>query len=88
MGDDVIRIEINKGGYSVSILDPKIQESNNSPKSPYTNPWVEYQFESVEGVTAFIEEVLPTLKPEDKSNTFDAAFKRAVSEDESQEDSK
>lgn len=85
MYDAVMRIEVIKGGFGVYVCDPDIQAANDKPKSSYRDPWVEYHFESVESVTAFISEVLPKLKPDNQSSAFDAAFKRAVAEDESNE---
>lgn len=82
MSDDIVlRIEVNKGGYGVYVLDPKISAANSDPKKPYQNPWVEYNIPTVEKVCAFVAEVLPMLKPTDQSTAFDAAFARAVQED-------
>lgn len=85
MNDEVVRIEVNRGGFGVYVKDPKVMESNKNPKLPWEDPWVEYAFDTVAGVCAFVTEVLPKLKPEDGSGTFDAAFKRAVKEDEANE---
>ncbi len=86
MGDDtVVKIEVNRGGFGVYVRDSKIDEANQNSKTPWKDPWTEYNFDTVQGVCAFVTEVLPQLKPEDGSGTFDAAFKRAVKEDESAE---
>jgi hypothetical protein len=83
MDDCVLKIEVNRGGFGVYICDPEI--NNDDPKKPWKDPWVEYNFDTVQGVCAFVTEVLPKLKPQDSSSTFDAAFARAVKEDENAE---
>ena len=86
MGDDtVVKIEVNRGGYGVYVRDPKIDASNSNPKTAWKDPWIEYSFDTIAGVCAFVTDVLPKLKPEDGSGTFDAAFERAVKEDEAAE---
>lgn len=85
MSDYAIKIEVIKGGFGVYVCDPKIEKANMEPKTAWKDPWVEYHFETADAVCKFISEVLPDLKPEDSSSSFDAAFKRAVAEDESNE---
>ena len=85
MSDYAIRIEIIKGGFGVYVRDPDIEAANNDPKKPYRDPWVEYHLETAKAVCSFIAEVLPKLKPSDESSTFDAAFARAVKEEETEE---
>ena len=86
MDDDIVlKIEVNRGGFGVYVSDPDIQKANENAKTPWKDPWVEYNFDTVQGVCAFVTEVLPKLQPEDSSSTFDAAFARAVKEDETAE---
>lgn len=87
--DEVVSIEVVKGGYGVSVRDPEITKQNANTKNSYKNPIVEYNFDNVSEVVAFLEEVLPKLAPEDTEATFDAAFKRAIADDtDSQMESK
>lgn len=88
MYDAVLRVEVIKGGFGVYVCDPEIQKANDAPKSSYKDPWVEYHLETPEAVCAFISEVLPKLKPENTSTMFDAAFKRAVAEEDAAENEK
>lgn len=76
--DDAISISVIKNGYEVNVRDPEIVKSNQDSKKPYKDPMVEYNFEKIDEVLAFLKEVLPKLQPEDSNATFDAAFERAV----------
>jgi len=57
-GDCVARIEKLENGYTVEILDPKIQEANAKPKSTYESPWKSYAFTTAEEVKNFVGEHL------------------------------
>lgn len=84
MYDACIRIEVARDGkFHVYAKDPAIEAENaERTDKPYKEPWVEFSFEKVSQVATFVEEALPKMKPEDQSSVFDAAFKRAVREDE------
>ena len=85
MDDYAINIEVIKGGFGVYVRDPEIEAANKDPKKPYRNPQVEYHLETVKAVCSFLSEVLPKLEPKDGSSAFDAAFARAVKEEETEE---
>lgn len=83
MYDACIRIEVARDGkFHVYAKDPAIELENiERTDKPYKEPWVEFSFEKLEQVAAFVKEALPKMKPEDQSSVFDAAFERAVRED-------
>lgn len=75
-----IRIERERGGYSVSATDPEIQKKNQSSKGDdWTDPNAEYQFETKEQVLAFLEKAIDIALPEDDySSAFDKLAKEAM----------
>ena len=85
MSEYAISIEVIKGGFGVYVRDPEIEAANRDSKKPYRDPEVEYHLETAKAVCVFLAEVLPKLKPADESSTFDAAFARAVKEEETEE---
>ena len=79
---DVLRVEKLENGYEVSICDPKIQEANNKPKTPWQDPWKEYAFTTSQEVVAFITEHLDSLKPPpDADEEYASEFQRQTTED-------
>lgn len=80
MGDYSCTIERKKNGFTVRMKDPKIVKANQRPSngkypSPYRDPWVEYVFTDLAGVTKFLEKNLDTaLAEDDYSTSFDAAL--------------
>lgn len=89
-----IRIERAVNGFTVCVQDPKIVERNNAPSKPggspsrWEDPDREFVFKTTDQVFAFIEanidKALPAL-PE-KPSSFDAAYKKALAEEESEDD--
>jgi hypothetical protein len=83
MSDECIRIEATRNGFEIYVKDPAIEDANmTNTDKPWKDPWVEFSFEKPKQVATFVEEVLPKMKPAEQSTEFDAAFKRAVREDE------
>ncbi len=84
MYDACIRIEVAADGkFHVYAKDPAIEKQNmEDSDKPYKEPWAEFSFESPKQVAVFVEEVLPKMKPADQTTEFDAAFERALRENE------
>lgn len=88
MGDCVAKIEREGSGWCVEMRDPKLEEKNKSPSKgtmiEYTDPWVEFKFDSLEQLTAFLMKALPVAAPQEDefTSSFDKFAKAAGGEKE------
>ena len=81
-----IRIERERGGFSVSVTDPEIQKRNDARNgkdydgpSEWTGPNVEYPFETNEQVLTFLTKAIDIALPaDDYSSAFDKIAKEAT----------
>jgi hypothetical protein len=85
MGYNCIRIERERDGYEVTVTDPEIQKANDARDkksdccAPWTDPNVEYTFESKEQVLKFLEKAMDIALPADEySSAFDKLAKEAT----------
>ena len=84
MGYNCIRIERERGGFTVRVTDPEIVESNRKGSksdgpSDWTDPDVEFPFETKEQVLAFLDQAIDKALPADTySSAFDKIAKEAM----------
>lgn len=86
MGYNCIRIEREREGFEVTCTDPKIEAANRardgdgekSPRVPWQDPQVEFNFETKAQVLAFLEKAIDIALPADEySSAFDKIAKEA-----------
>ena len=74
--DATIRIERDRNGFEVRLVDPAIAQKNDGPNSDWQDPSVEYQFETFAQVIEFLEKVGEKALPEENySQAFDREAK-------------
>jgi len=73
-----VRIERNGNGYEVSVTDPDIAKKNQGD-GPWTDPCVEYNFDTWDQVKTFLDKVVDKALPADEySRAFDKAAKETL----------
>lgn len=83
MGYDCIRIERERTSFSVTVTDPEIQKKNDASRNKdgpgdWTDPQVEYTFETKQAVLTFLDKAMDIALPEDDySSAFDKLAKEA-----------
>lgn len=89
MGYDSIRISRERSSYCVTVTDPEIVKRNRAsdkadgPSDPWTDPNVEYDFDSKEAVLKFLDKAMDIALPADTyTSTFDKLAKEAGATDE------
>lgn len=84
MSYSCIRIERERGGFSVRVTDPEIVAANRANSksdgpSDWTDPDVEFPFETKEQVLAFLDKAMDKALPADEySSAFDKIAKEAM----------
>jgi len=84
MGYNSIRIERERDKFCVHATDPEIEKKNRERDkssdccAPWSDPSVEYQFDTKEQVLAFLEKAIDIALPQDDySSAFDKIAKEA-----------
>ncbi len=71
-----IRIERERGAYTIRATDPAIQKANQAKDSVWTEPEVKYSFETKEQVLAFLDKAMDIALPKDEyTSAFDKIAK-------------
>jgi hypothetical protein len=89
MSYNSIRIERDRGGFSIRATDPEIEKANRErnksdgdccPVGEWKDPNVEYSFETKEQVLKFLDKAIDVALPKDEySSAFDKIAKEAQS---------
>lgn len=75
-GDGRITIEREGDGFEVTVTDPDIRAANRKD-GPWTDPDVEYSFDTWEQVCEFLDKIYTKALP---ASDFNSAFDKAAKE--------
>ena len=86
MSYNCIRIERERNGFSVKVVDPEIQKANRERErkdydgpSEWKDPNVEFSFDTKEQVMVFVGKAMDIALPADEySSAFDKLAKEAI----------
>ena len=84
MSECLARIEKSGNGWEVEMRDPKIADANSKTDAKWRDPWVSYNFSTLEELTAFLLKALPVAVPKEDefTSSFDKFAKAAGGERE------
>lgn len=76
MYDATIGVKRTGNGYTVTVRDPEIVESNRKDKGPYHDPELEFVFETAKETGAFVTKAIDKLQS--MESQYETAFAKAL----------